>query len=213
MHKFGPYGPNHATAATFAFRRELLEQTRYNDNVALAEERDFLKAYTIPFVQLDSIKTILVFSHVHNSVDKKTLLGNPNDLYVKLSDKKVDDFVKELDIKRFFMETIDTLLEKYEPGNPKYKPDVNKQIEEIMIKRVEMDETNKKQQQQMYQKIYQHIMTDPTGPIAKYENKITEITNKNNMMNEKIKYLENKLKIIIEEKMKEKKKKKKKKKE
>ena len=74
MYKFGPYGPNHSTAATFAFRRELLKQTRYDDNAALAEEKAFLKNYTIPFVQLDSIKSILVFSHVHNSFDKKTLL-------------------------------------------------------------------------------------------------------------------------------------------
>jgi len=29
MYKFGPYGPSHSTAATFAFRKELLEQTRY----------------------------------------------------------------------------------------------------------------------------------------------------------------------------------------
>jgi glycosyltransferase involved in cell wall biosynthesis len=203
MYKFGPYGPNHSTAATFAFRRELLQQTRYNDNVALAEEREFLKSYTIPFVQLNPLKTILVFSHVHNSVDKKTLLGNPNDPYVKLSDKKVEDFVKELDIKRFFMETIDTLLEKYEPGNPKYKPDVNSQIEEIMTKRKEMEEANKKQQQQMYQQIYQHIMTDPNGPAAKYEKQIMELTNENNVQKEKIKYLENKLKTMIDEKMNE----------
>jgi hypothetical protein len=26
MYKFGPYGPNHATAATFAFRKELLKK-------------------------------------------------------------------------------------------------------------------------------------------------------------------------------------------
>jgi len=63
MYQFGPYGPNHATAATFAFRRELLNQTRYETNTSIAEERFFLKEYTIPFVQLDPLKTILVFSH------------------------------------------------------------------------------------------------------------------------------------------------------
>ena len=31
MYKFGPYGPNHATAATFAFRRELLKKTRFDE--------------------------------------------------------------------------------------------------------------------------------------------------------------------------------------
>jgi len=29
--RFGPYGPNHATAATFAFRRNLLDATNYDD--------------------------------------------------------------------------------------------------------------------------------------------------------------------------------------
>ena len=47
MKRFGPYGPNHATAGTFAFKRKLLKQHRYNDDACLAEERAFLKI--IPF--------------------------------------------------------------------------------------------------------------------------------------------------------------------
>ena len=78
MIQFGPYGPNHATAGTFAFRRQLLKQTSYDDTAALAEEKHFLKNYTIPFVQLNPLKTILVFSHIHNTFDKKKLLENPN---------------------------------------------------------------------------------------------------------------------------------------
>ena len=53
MYKFGPYGPNHATAATFAFRKELLKKTRFDESSCVAEEKKFLKEYTIPFVQLD----------------------------------------------------------------------------------------------------------------------------------------------------------------
>ena len=71
MYQGGPYGPNHATAGTFAFRKELLSQTQFNPSASLAEEREFLKNYTIPFVQLDPMKTILVFSHNHNTFDKK----------------------------------------------------------------------------------------------------------------------------------------------
>ena len=55
MYRFGPYAPNHSTAATFAFRRELLLQTRYEDGAALAEEKMFLKNYKIPFVQLNQL--------------------------------------------------------------------------------------------------------------------------------------------------------------
>lgn len=141
MMQFGPYGPNHATAGTFAFKAELLKQTRYKDDAAVAEERDFLKGYTIPFVQLDPMKTILCFSHEQNTFDKRKLLENPHPDYVKESPKKVTDFIKlekESSIKKFFTEDIDPLLEKYEPGNPKMKPDVLKQIAEIEKERDKM---------------------------------------------------------------------------
>ena len=37
MYSFGPYKSNHATAATFAFKRKLLTKTRYNESAFLAE--------------------------------------------------------------------------------------------------------------------------------------------------------------------------------
>ena len=85
MYQFGPYGPNHATAGTFAFKRELIQNTKYDSNAALAEEKSFLKNYTIPFVQLDPMKAILVFSHEHNTFDKRKLLENPHPNFVKES--------------------------------------------------------------------------------------------------------------------------------
>ena len=56
MWQFGPYNPNHATAGTFAFKRELLKDTSYNNHAALAEEKSFLKNYQVPFVQLEPKK-------------------------------------------------------------------------------------------------------------------------------------------------------------
>ena len=94
MIQCGPYGPNHATAGTFAFRKELLKLTRYEDHAAVAEERAFLKEYTIPFVQLDPMKAILVFSHEHNTFDKRKMLDNPHPDYFKESPKTVDMFIK-----------------------------------------------------------------------------------------------------------------------
>ena len=104
MYQAGPYGPNHATAGTFAFRKELLETCAYEPHAALAEEKAFLKNYTIPFVQLDPLKTILVFSHDHNTFDKKRLLNMPHPDYFKPSTKTVDDFIRttnEKKIKKF----------------------------------------------------------------------------------------------------------------
>lgn len=135
IYQFGPYGPNHATAGTFAFKRKLLEQTAYEDAAALAEEKAFLKNYTVPFVQLDPMKTILVFSHEHNTFDKRKLLESPHPDYVRESSKTVSMFVKCLEARRFFMEEIDAKLANYAPGRPDMKPDVLKQINEMQKSR------------------------------------------------------------------------------
>jgi hypothetical protein len=142
MIQCGPYGPNHSTAGTFAFKTKLLEQTKYDDTAALAEERAFLKGYTIPFVQLDPLKTILVFSHEHNTFDKRKMFEQKQDeKYFKESPKTVETFISkasEHDIKKFFMEDIDGLLDKYDPGKPEMKPEVLEQIKEIEAKRAQM---------------------------------------------------------------------------
>ena len=138
MFQFGPYGPNHATAGTFAFKRELLKDHKYDENAALAEEKAFLKNYTVPFVQLEPKKTILVFSHIHNTFDKKKLLENGENQFQKTSSRTVDEFVKEPEMKEFYMEIIDKLLKDYQPGDPSNKPDVLKQIKEIEEERRKM---------------------------------------------------------------------------
>lgn len=138
MKRFGPYGPNHATAGTFAFKRKLLKQHRYNDDACLAEERAFLKDYTVPFVQLDPMKVILVFSHEHNTFDKRKLLVNANPDVVRDSPKKVMDFIKDNDLRRFYMVELEGLLEKYEPGRPEMKPDVIAQTLQLEKERAKM---------------------------------------------------------------------------
>ena len=143
MWQFGPYSANHATAGTFAFKRELLKTNKYDDNAALAEEKAFLKNYTVPFVQLEPKKTILVFSHAHNTFDKKKLLEQGENQVQKRSIRTVDEFVKEEDLKKFFTEEIDDLLKNYEPGDPINKPDVLKQIKEIEETRKKMLEDSK----------------------------------------------------------------------
>ena len=166
MYQFGPYGPNHATAGTFAFRTELLKSTSYEDHAALAEEKKFLKNYTVPFVQLDPLKTILVFSHVHNTFDKRNLLkNNPNPNFTKESPVKVDDFIrleKESSIKDFFMDKIDDLLAAYKPGEPQNKPDVIEQM-----KKIEMERAEVALKQQQAQKEMQITMNNPDGKSVK----------------------------------------------
>jgi glycosyltransferase involved in cell wall biosynthesis len=183
MYKFGPYGPNHSTAATFAFRKELLNYTRYNDDACLAEEKQFLKDYTIPFVQLDPMKSILVFSHVHNSYDKKTMLDNPNK-FINESEKTVDEFVKDDHIKTFFLSDIDDILAKYEPGDPIFKPDVKKQMDELIEARKKRAEEHNKRT--LEQKLYEQTV------------RASALTTENQMLKEKIKYLEGKITDLIQ---------------
>ena len=127
MYKFGPYGPNHATAGTFAFKRKLLKSSHYEDSAVLAEEKHFLKDYTVPFIQLDPLKTILVFSHEQNTFDKRRLIDT-NNPYCKESNLKVNHFVKSEEIRNFYMNDLNQLISNYEPGDIKNKPEV---IEEI----------------------------------------------------------------------------------
>ena len=149
MVQFGPYGPNHATAATFAFWKDLLSDMglAYEESACLAEERAFLRGYTVPMAQLDPMKVILVFSHEHNTFDKRTLLANMGrDQNMRVSAKTVSDFIKEPALLRFYTQDIDKALQAYEPGHPSMKPDVLQQINEKNIQRQKQQQQHQQQQ-------------------------------------------------------------------
>uniref|UniRef100_A0A6C0I1J7 Glycosyltransferase 2-like domain-containing protein n=1 Tax=viral metagenome TaxID=1070528 RepID=A0A6C0I1J7_9ZZZZ len=159
MIQFGPYGPNHATAGTFAFRKELLREHKYNNDACLAEEREFLKGYTVPFVQLDPMKTILVFSHRHNTFDKRTLLNDPFSDVMRVSKKTVGDFIKDADVAEFFI-NLDNVLIDYPPGEPEMKPDVIKETKILLKKKEEIKKNAVEQhrnQQELKKKQYDKI--------------------------------------------------------
>jgi hypothetical protein len=206
MLQFGPYGPNHATAATFAFKRELLKKTKFREEASVAEERFFLKDYTIPFVQLDSNKSILVFSHNHNSFDKKELLKqmpNPN---VHETPLLPADLVKEPEILKFFMEDIDELLETYEPGKPENKPDVAKELKEIKEKRelmVQQEIAKRAEYQDTINKISMIAPQNLQNKINDQTYIIHQLSLENNELKDKVKYLEEKIKTLINEKIQE----------
>jgi len=102
IYQFGPYGPKHATAGTFAFKRELLKFTRYDDNAEIAEEKKFLKDYTVPLIQLNPMKAILVFAHQYNTFDKRKLLENMNPLYVRETKLKPKLFIRDKKLLEFY---------------------------------------------------------------------------------------------------------------
>jgi len=201
MYQFGPYGPNHATAATFAFKRELLSQTRFDEESSVAEERKFLKGYTIPFVQLESKKSILVFSHNHNSYDKKELLKHMPNPNVHETPLMPCDIVKEDDILKFFMEDIDDLLNNYEPGKPDYKPDVTKQLSEIKTDRENKIKEHIKKQTEYNETMAKiNMMMNPEASQKKINEQsmiIQELMFENSQLKEQVEYLNNKIKQLI----------------
>lgn len=166
MYQFGPYGPNHATAGTFMFRKTLLDDTSYQDTACLAEEKHFLKNYTVPFVQLNPLKNILVFSHEHNTFDKRKLLEQGPNQFAKPSERQIREFITqpaEEFTYNFFMNEIDNLLKNYDPGDPKHKPDVLRQIKEIEIERARMMQQQQQQMQQMQQRQAAQIVLQRDG--------------------------------------------------
>lgn len=204
MIQCGPYGPNHATAGTFAFRRKLLDITKYDDTASLAEEKHFLKGYSISFVQLDPLKTILVFSHVHNTFDKKNLFANAHPDFFKQSTKTIESFIRkptENHIKNFFMNEIDEALKLYEPGLPKMKPDVLKQIKEIEIEHKKITEQHAQSQQSTNQVILERpnqppivLSNDDIVSIIKQQQLvIEELTKRNSDMNTIIQKMQEKI--------------------
>ena len=102
MKQFGPYGPNHSTAGTFAFKRILLKETSYEDDAELAEEKHFLKNYTVPLVQLDPMKAILVFAHQYNTFDKRKLLLNPHPNFVRETRLRPKFLIKDKTMLKFY---------------------------------------------------------------------------------------------------------------
>uniref|UniRef100_A0A6C0KQL3 Glycosyltransferase 2-like domain-containing protein n=1 Tax=viral metagenome TaxID=1070528 RepID=A0A6C0KQL3_9ZZZZ len=195
LYQCGPYKQNHSTAATFAFKKELLNITKYDDQNGLAEERNFLKGYTIPLIQLNTLKSILVFSHKHNSLNKEKLLENCEATKTVLSRYNVDHFIKDPELKQFYMKDMNSVLENYLPGRPENKPELNKQIikmEEERNKRINNQKKMLETQQKIIDNMNKPIIKEIEELRREYEDKMSE---KNCLINDLLK----KIKMLTEE--------------
>jgi len=200
MYRFGPYGPNHATAGTFAFRRELLRQARYDDTKAVAEERDFLKGFTIPFVQLDPLKTILVFPHIHNTCDKRELLVYaPNPTCNLDPTVNVNTILKNESIYQFFMTDIDEALQNYPPGDPKYKVEVNKQVAILMENHQKRVDDHRKKEEVVQCDATNKIVDDANKRVQEERGKTIRVMVQNKKLLNRLREYEKRLDIEPED--------------
>jgi glycosyltransferase involved in cell wall biosynthesis len=78
IYRFEPIHPNHSTHGCLAWRRDYGLTHKYDETVGFAEEPSFLDEYKNPMIQLDPMKTILVFCHSLNTFDKYAMIDtNP----------------------------------------------------------------------------------------------------------------------------------------
>ena len=157
----GPYAANRITAATFAFRRELLDTCRYSDTDCISEESIFLQNYSISVIPLDPIKTILVCSHTYNTIDKDGLLEQTADLktnpYLHLTNLTLSDFIQDDYLYECYSSRIFTDLYQYDPGSLTYKPDVLLELKDRQIIKLQKMLTSANIENDRLQKLSTHM--------------------------------------------------------
>jgi len=87
----GPFGQNHATAGTFALRKELLSTNQYDPAAACNEEKSFLNNYTTAMAQLDPMQTMICISHNRNTFDKRRMKQNGETPRMKKLDAELNE--------------------------------------------------------------------------------------------------------------------------
>ena len=129
---------------------------------------------------MDSLKTILVVSHKHNSLNKEKLLEIPEQTKTILSPYNVDDFIKDPILKQFYMVDMNTLLENYKPGRPENKPKILEQIKKMEEERAKRLEDHNKmlqsQQKLLRDKEYEKKLSDKNILISELLKKIKQLT-------------------------------------
>jgi glycosyltransferase involved in cell wall biosynthesis len=80
----GPFGPTHATAATFVIRRSYFETHRFSDTKVRGEELEFTNEWKARLVQTPADETIVVMGHGRNTVDKSQVYQTPSVFQAKV---------------------------------------------------------------------------------------------------------------------------------
>lgn len=73
IYKIGPYGLNHATNGTMAWRKEYGKTHKYDEYVTKAEEESFLEKYKNQMIQINPLYTCLAICHNDNTINKRDL--------------------------------------------------------------------------------------------------------------------------------------------
>ena len=102
IYKFGPYGPNHGTNGTMAYKKSYLEDHNYIEDKMKAEEGHFTKDFSEQMIQLDPLKTMLCLAHDCNTVEKTAYIPSGElticklHKFFKTNDKTMINRINEL---------------------------------------------------------------------------------------------------------------------
>ncbi len=102
MVRLGPYGPNHATNGTMAWRKQYADSHFYNEDVTHSEEVSFLEKYIHPMIQLDPLQTMLIISHKENTFSKGNFRADGKNPFVRKTTYKPRDFIKDTSLREFY---------------------------------------------------------------------------------------------------------------
>ena len=99
MYRYGPFGNNHGSNGTFAYRKTYLENHKHDLTRNAQEEPSFTNNFSEKMTQLDPLKIILCIAHNSNTYNKNNLLNNPKiEQRIKLNklikDKVYLEFIK-----------------------------------------------------------------------------------------------------------------------
>jgi len=73
LYKFKGFHSYHSTNNAMAFKREYLQKHRHAPGLDKAEEASFTNHYTVPMVQLNAKKCVIVSSHNYNTFSKREM--------------------------------------------------------------------------------------------------------------------------------------------
>jgi hypothetical protein len=148
------------------------------------------------------MKTILVFSHRHNTFDKRTLLQDPFSNVMRLSEKTVQDFIKDESVVDFFM-NLESILVAYPDGEPGMKPDVMNETKILIKKKEEMKRNAIKNQDEQRKRYDEIARTNPEifQKINYQEKMIFDLQDENYKLKEKMQQLKELYSKVVRENM------------
>lgn len=108
--EFGPFNSNHGTNNTFAYNKKYAKNNKYDSKVSHAEERSFTNNFKNSMVQLNPETTVLQFSHLDNTYNKRNLLegayyhedeGDKKGKMYRVSKKSVFELIPKVNFEEY----------------------------------------------------------------------------------------------------------------